>query len=208
MKLRPAARDAESKYPSFDDYLKNRSSILRKMAIGAGVVAIGAAGAFAGEKDEPKVQGKVRQARPVQVEVRLKGDVVAPVAPKEVEEAKPVKPLTEKQVKEAEELVGLLGSDDFQAREDAQKKLEAMGPGVVAVLEKHKNADDAEVRSRVEAIVESFDQAKKREIREIQVMPRMAGVMAVPAEPPKAKGHGDEKAEGAEKKEAEGKKAQ
>jgi hypothetical protein len=83
-----------------------------------------------------------------------------------------------------------------------------MGPGVVAVLEKHKNADDAEVRSRVEAIVESFDQAKKREIREIQVMPRMAGVMAVPAEPQKAKGHGGEKAEGAEKKEAEGKKAQ
>ena len=208
MKLRPAARDAESKYPSFDDYLKNRSSILRKMAIGAGVVAIGAAGAFAGEKDEPKVQGKVRQARPVQVEVRLKGDVVAPVAPEKAEkpeEAKPVKPLTEKQIEEAEELVGLLGSDDFQAREDAQKKLEAMGPGVVAVLNKHKNADDAEVRSRVEAIVESFDQAKKREIREVQLKPRMMGVMAVPAEPQKAEGHGGEKAE---KKEAEEKKAQ
>lgn len=65
--------------------------------------------------------------------------------------------LTEEQTKTAKALIEKLGADDFQTREKATEALFEMGRGVVPLLKAHKNADDVEVRNRVESLLERFE---------------------------------------------------
>src|SRR5579862_6505128 len=56
---------------------------------------------------------------------------------------------------DVDKLVGDLGADDFKKRDEAQKKLEALGKKALPALEKaEKDSQDAEVRARAhEAIL-------------------------------------------------------
>lgn len=69
--------------------------------------------------------------------------------------------LNEKQLKQAEDLVAKLGSEDFDVRETATEKLEKMGKPVLPVLKKHTDAKDAEVRTRVAALIKKIEGGEK-----------------------------------------------
>jgi hypothetical protein len=59
-------------------------------------------------------------------------------------------------VKRIERLIALLGADAFAERERAQSELEAMGPRIVPVLRRYRNAADPEVAQRVEQILKKL----------------------------------------------------
>lgn len=56
----------------------------------------------------------------------------------------------------AKELIEALGDTDFQVREQATSELFKMGPKVVPLLSRHKNADDLEVKLRVRMLLEQL----------------------------------------------------
>jgi hypothetical protein len=61
-----------------------------------------------------------------------------------------------------EELVKSLGADDFKTREDAQKKLEAMGPEVLPQLKKElEGAKDEEVRTRLNNVISKLEKGNE-----------------------------------------------
>lgn len=56
----------------------------------------------------------------------------------------------------AKKLIEELGDTDFRVREEATSELFKMGPKVVPLLSRHKNADDLEVRLRVRMLLEQL----------------------------------------------------
>ena len=169
MKLRPVKRDADTIYPSFDDYVRHRPALLRKLMVGAGVLVAGGASALMAEPPGP-VPGTPPAVKPKQVEVRPPGELVAP------DPSKAAKPLTEKQKAEAEALIAQLGDESFKKREAAQKTLAEMGRGVVVVLEKHADHKDAEIRSRVKALIETFEPR----LKPVRAIHRIEGKLKAP----------------------------
>jgi hypothetical protein len=60
-------------------------------------------------------------------------------------------------VKKVKKLIARLGAESYPDREAATEELVEMGKSIVPLLEKHRNNPDAEVRQRIEGILEQFD---------------------------------------------------
>jgi len=53
-------------------------------------------------------------------------------------------------------LIGQLGDDEFKVREAAEEELKGLGKSCLAMLDKHKNTDDPEVRVRIRRIIDQI----------------------------------------------------
>lgn len=201
MKPKKVKHTVSTDYPSMVDYTRHRSDVLRRVAKTAGLAAVAGFGmissALAGEKAPAqkdlkphKLKGEVPAVQPVQLrgdvvapKPAIKGKVKAPADPKSPKDPKPckVEPLNEKQVAEAEQLIVQLGDEAFKVRETASDKLFKMGPAVLPVLERHKDAEDAEVRTRVAGLIEKLNDTGKEKPKVIKIQrPQVMGLMVAP----------------------------
>jgi hypothetical protein len=62
----------------------------------------------------------------------------------------------EKFLAKAETLIAQLAAESYQDRKSAQQQLRNMGQAVIPVLERHRNNPDAEIRQRIEELLEAL----------------------------------------------------
>jgi hypothetical protein len=65
---------------------------------------------------------------------------------------------------EIQKLIEQLGQDNFKAREEAARKLKALGEKALQAVEKARNSEDAEVRRRAEVIAKDIQRAREERI--------------------------------------------
>ena len=76
-------------------------------------------------------------------------------------------------------LIAQLDEDDFRRREDAQRKLIGLGPGVTASLRKSREAEiSLEVAARIDAIIEHFGSQASQADVQIRYVSRILGRIA------------------------------
>jgi len=92
--------------------------------------------------------------------------------------------ITEPEAQDVPALVKDLGADEFAVREAAQKKLSAMGPGVVPQLAPATKADDPEVATRAREIIAKMQAGEKnRDVRRLMAIRTLGELKAKEALP-------------------------